>query len=333
MLKNIISTVLSYISFFYAENKNAMKLKIKKYLTSAVFVSFSVFLCPEFLYADTTHVVQKGETLYSISRKYGSTVQSISNANGISGTDIKVGQKLIIPGDKDFSSSGENVSASLPENSSSSTYTVNKGDTWYAISRKFSITLSELYALNNADSSTGLKAGQKIKIPAQTKSSPSSYVSKKTETSENPSATLPPSSALPDVSAPIVDTHSYSSKKGDPNLVWPVEKPDVTYVNGKVSGVTLIAKKDEPVKAIKSGTVMFCGSYRGFGNVVFIQSKTGHIYAYTGLGEVLVNKGDYIDYQKQIGTVGIDSYSSKNQISLMVFQNGLPVDPSKAPRG
>ena len=130
-----------------------------------------------------------------------------------------------------------------------------------------------------------------------------------------------------------MDTHSYSGKKGDPNLVWPVEKPEVTYVNGKVSGVTLSAKKDEKVEAIKSGTVMFSGSYRGFGNVVFIQSKTGHIYAYTGLGKVLVSKGEYIDFKTQIGTAGIDSYSSKSQISLMVFQNGLPIDPAKAPRG
>ena len=131
----------------------------------------------------------------------------------------------------------------------------------------------------------------------------------------------------------ISDTHNYSEKKGDPNLVWPVQKPEVTYVNGKVSGVTLSAKKDEPVDAIKSGTVMFSGTYRGFGNVVFIQSKTGHIYAYTGLGKVLVSKGDYIDFKTQIGTAGINSYSSKSQISLMVFQNGLPIDPAKAPRG
>ena len=100
-----------------------------------------------------------------------------------------------------------------------------------------------------------------------------------------------------------------------------------------MSGVNLSAKSDEKVNAIMAGTVMFSGSYRGFGNVVFIQSKTGHIYAYTGLGKVLVSKGDYIDFKSQIGTVGINGYSSKPQISLMVFQNGLPIDPAKAPRG
>ena len=93
------------------------------------------------------------------------------------------------------------------------------------------------------------------------------------------------------------------------------------------------AKKDEEVKAIRAGTVMFSGSYRGFGNVVFIQSKTGHIYAYTGLGSIDVSKGDYINYSSEIGKAGVDTYTGKSQISLMVFQNGQPIDPAKAPRG
>lgn len=310
-----------------------MKSKIRKSITSVVLLSSIILIGPDFLCADTAHVVQSGETLYSISRKYGTTVQSIIEANGITGTDIKIGQKLIIPGTESSGQADDLSSSALSKSTSSSTYIVKKGDTWYSISRNFSISLNELYSLNNADSSTGLKAGQKIKVPAQTQNSISSSVSEVSGTGKKDTSSSEVSSSLPSVPAPIVDTHNYSSKKGDPNLVWPVEKPDVTYVNGKVSGVTLIAKKDEAVKAIKSGSVMFCGTYRGFGNVVFIQSKTGHIYAYTGLGKILVNKGDYIDYQAQIGTVGVDSYSLKNQISLMVFQNGLPVDPAKAPRG
>ena len=186
--------------------------------------------------------------------------------------------------------------------------------------------------MNGTDEKSGLKVGQKIKIPAVSALASNQSV-KNTETSKNTALESKNSELKNQLPSVISDTHNYSEKKGDPNLVWPVQKPEVTYVNGKVSGVTLSAKKDEPVDAIKSGTVMFSGTYRGFGNVVFIQSKTGHIYAYTGLGKVLVSKGDYIDFKTQIGTAGINSYSSKSQISLMVFQNGLPIDPAKAPRG
>jgi LysM repeat protein len=297
-----------------------MKSKISSIVKKSALVTAVAFLGTGYLFSDTTHVVQKGETLYSISKKYNSTIQSISEANKIDGTDIKVGQKLIIPGAAS-KTSVPSVTVS-PSVKAAETYTVKKGDTWYSIARNFNTNVKNLYELNNAGADTGLKTGQKIKVPSSVTSAVASSPAGKKDTS--PAASLP---------LPVVDTHTYSAKKGDSNLVWPVERPDVTYVNGKVSGVSLSAKKDESVNAIKAGTVMFSGSYRGFGNVVFIQSKTGHIYAYTGLGKILVSKGEYIDYKSQIGTAGIDSYSSKSQISLMVFQNGLPIDPAKAPRG
>ena len=77
---------------------------------------------------------------------------------------------------------------------------------------------------------------------------------------------------------------------------------------------------------------MYVGVYRGFGQVVFIQSKTGVIYTYTGLGSVTVKKGDYVVYNQQLGTAGIDAISGKPGITFMVFQNGQPIDPAKAPR-
>lgn len=310
----------------------------KNVKTAIFFTGVSVF-CSGFLSAELTHTVQKGETLYSISKKYSTTVQSIADANKIDGTDIKIGQKLVIPEKNGAVQAKTNDSALKNDSKIDSktekniqTYTVKKGDTWYAIARNFSVSVKRLYELNGADEKSGLKVGQKIKIPAVSALASNQSV-KNTETSKNTALESKNSELKNQLPSVIVDTHNYSEKKGDPNLVWPVQKPEVTYVNGKVSGVTLSAKKDEPVDAIKSGTVMFSGTYRGFGNVVFIQSKTGHIYAYTGLGKVLVSKGDYIDFKTQIGTAGINSYSSKSQISLMVFQNGLPIDPAKAPRG
>lgn len=264
--------------------------------------------------AETTHIVQKGETLYSLSRTYGTTVQAICAANGIAdGSSVRAGQKLTIPDTK--------TAATEQRQAADGSYTVEKGDTWYGIARRFGTNVGKLYELNGVDSTATLKVGQTVIVPGGT-------VAAASETAK-PSPSAPKSGGK----ISLEDPRTYSDKKGDPSLAWPVQSPSVTYIEGKISGVNLSAKKDESVTAIRAGTVMFSGTYRGFGNVVFIQSKTGHIYAYTGLGTVKVSKGDYCVFGAQIGTAGLDSYTAKPQMSLMVFQNGLPIDPAKAPRG
>ena len=308
--------------------------------------SIIVFSALPQLFSDTIHEVQKGETLYSISKSYGLSVDTVKEANGLPDSSIKVGQKIKIPDGNSKPARQSQVtqlSAAAPAKkteavqssvtkagsetkpssqlNSDGTYTVQKGETWYGISKKYGITVADLQKLNGVGPEAALKVGQKIKVSGD----------KGSLTKTSVLATTKTDTKVPDLKAN--DPHNYSSKKADSSLVWPVKTENIVYINGKVGGVSLAAKKDEEVKAIRAGTVMFSGSYRGFGNVVFIQSKTGHIYAYTGLGSIDVSKGDYINYSKEIGRAGIDTYTGKSQISLMVFQNGQPIDPAKAPRG
>lgn len=46
---------------------------------------------------NTVHTVKKGETLFSISQKYGTSVQELSKLNGIKGSGLRVGQKVKVP--------------------------------------------------------------------------------------------------------------------------------------------------------------------------------------------------------------------------------------------
>ena len=312
-----------------------MKCNFKKSCSALVVIS-----CFSLAGAEKIHEVQKGETLYSISRSYGVTVDSVKKLNGFSENDIKIGQKIKIPENDKTSSQNSFLSASSKTEKKSSAatpgeYVVQKGETWFGISKKYGISVADLQKMNGADSSSALKIGQKLKVPGNT--APETAVSGTAEKNSASAASknaVAASAETANKNIPkIDDPHKYSDKKGDSSLVWPVKTSDVTYIKGKVGGVCLAAKKDEGVTSIRAGTVMFSGSYRGFGNVVFIQSKTGHIYAYTGLGSVEVSKGEYVNFGSQIGTAGVDSYTEKSQVNLMVFQNGQPIDPAKAPRG
>ena len=302
------------------------------------FAVFSFALCA--LFADTTYKVEKGDTLYSISRKYQITVAELRAANNLSENDvIKVGQKLKIPS-ADISNAAalatDNKATTSPSDTSVSSttqtkeYTVVKGDTMYSIAKKNGMTLAEFMALNGLDNSSVIKVGQKLKI-ATGKTSGTSTSSTSSGTTGGSGTTGTTGTSTTTTTAP--DTRTYGTTvTADKNTVWPVKNPTVTQVKGKVGGVQLSAQVNEPVVCIREGTVMYVGVYRGFGQVLFVQSKTGVIYTYTGLGSVSVKKGDYVVYNQQLGTAGIDPISSKPGITFMVFQNGQPIDPAKAPR-
>ncbi len=280
------------------------------------------------LIAAQAYTVEKGDTLYSISRKYGVSVAEISKINNLKNDNvIFVGQKLDIPESskkKDSSSvKAETSKAKTEEESPKKTqeqskgkrsfdiYTVQKGDTFYNIAKVNDISISKLKELNKIDDESKLRIGQKLKIPV-------SYID-----SDNTS--------LPDL--PSADPRKYSEKTGDSSLTWPVENPTVTYTQGKVSGVHLTTKEGEEVKCIRAGIVMYTGNYRGYGQVVFVQTKADYIYAYTGLANTTVQKGDYVVFNDKIGEAGKDSIKGSPQISLMVFLNSKPIDPANAPRG
>ncbi|MCR5289645.1 MAG: M23 family metallopeptidase [Treponema sp.] len=291
-----------------------------------------VILLSSALWADTYHLVQKGETLYAISKKYQLTVAELRAANNLTENDvIKVGQKILIP-TADITSAAALVSTPVATGVSdmqTKKYLVQKGDTFYGIAKKHNISLSELFALNGLGNDAVLKAGQTLKVPDGQIKTPVPVIASTATTTPKETVSQ---QALPDITAADPRTYATASKNAS-TLVWPVKSPEVTYVKGKVSGVQLSAQKNEEVTAIRSGTVMYCGSYRGFGQVVFVQSKTGLIYAYTGLGSISVKKGDYMLFGDDLGTAGIDTLSNKSQLTLMVFQNGVPIDPAKAPRG
>lgn len=283
-------------------------------------------LCAFSLFSQNiSHIVEKGDTLYSLSKKYGVSVDELRSANAISGSDLYAGQKLIIPAKKN------------DKRVTYESYRVKAGDTLYSIAKRSEITVDELRRLNSLDSSAVLKIGQNLKVPAQTATESTAPAQNAGASSSGLALSVPDTSSSARNNLSLIgsdkDPRAYSKKNGDTSLVWPVKASEVVYVAGKISGVALTGAKNEHVTAIRSGTVMFSGIYRGFGQVVFVQSANGLIYVYTGLDTLAVTKGQKVNYGQQLGIIGSDPISGKNLINLMVFKNGSPMDPAKAPRG
>jgi len=137
--------------------------------------------------AAVAYKVKKGDSFYSIAKKYQVNIEGLKNANSAVARNIKPGDKIIVPSkkkeakkktssgkpEKNFVSykktSREKVTpekATEPAQTSAKDiyHIVKKGDTLSSISRKYSIDVTELRELNELRKSAKLKNGQKLLV-------------------------------------------------------------------------------------------------------------------------------------------------------------------------
>jgi membrane-bound lytic murein transglycosylase D len=104
------------------------------------------------------HIVRRGDTLWSIARSHGVSMESLVSSNGLSreGT-LAVGQVLSIPGTTQLASTDANALGTR-----STTYVVRSGDTLSRIATKFRIRLADLLGWNELSSRSVIKPGQRL---------------------------------------------------------------------------------------------------------------------------------------------------------------------------
>ena len=117
---------------------------------------------------EVIHTIQKGESLWSISKKYSVSVESIMNYNHLESANLIPGRLLAIltvktPAPKAVSKPVVQL-VSKPT-VATSTYKAFAGDTLYGLSTRFNMTVDEFRKLNNLKSD-GILIGQKLKVPA-----------------------------------------------------------------------------------------------------------------------------------------------------------------------
>ena len=109
-----------------------------------------------------SHTVTQGQTLYSISKIYNTTVDEIIKFNPGSAEKLSIGQKLIIP-----SNSNNNSKPEAKENRNGKTHTIQKGETLYRLSKMYNVTTDELCAANPGLSINNFRTGEVIIIPTK----------------------------------------------------------------------------------------------------------------------------------------------------------------------
>ena len=120
------------------------------------------------------HVVVKGETLYALSKKYGSDVNDVNSINPEAAGGLKLGQVLYFPTVPKTTvvtpvvvkeePTKEPVTTTVQFTDSVVNYVVKKGETLYTIAKRYMVSATDLQKFNNLKSTT-LSPGSTLKIP------------------------------------------------------------------------------------------------------------------------------------------------------------------------
>jgi membrane-bound lytic murein transglycosylase D len=104
--------------------------------------------------------VRRGDTLSSIARRFGVSERDLASVNRLRHRNrIVVGQDLQLPeGASDGRHSARETTGGI--------YTVRRGDTLYAIARRFGVTTGDLVALNDLSDRSHIRPGQRLRIPS-----------------------------------------------------------------------------------------------------------------------------------------------------------------------
>lgn len=126
--------------------------------------------------------VVAGDTLYTIARRYGATVEEVAKMNNMSAPySLRVGQTLRVPGNGDIVLAADKAAVPTkktetiaparsatpptPARVQLQTVTVGAGDTLYSISRKYSVPVNDLAVMNDLVAPFRLTVGQKLRVP------------------------------------------------------------------------------------------------------------------------------------------------------------------------
>lgn len=111
------------------------------------------------------YTVQKGDSLYSIAKKFGITVDEIKSLNNLTSNNLAIGEQLMIKsstGDEPINPEEECIGTGYAE-PQYIMHTVQRGDSLYTIARRYNTSVDNIKALNNL-TNNNLTIGEQLKI-------------------------------------------------------------------------------------------------------------------------------------------------------------------------
>ncbi|PLX21500.1 hypothetical protein C0584_02425 [Candidatus Parcubacteria bacterium] len=244
------------------------------------------------------YIVESGDTVSTIARKFDISVNTILWENNLSS------YSLIRPGDE---------LSILPESGIS--YTIKSGDTLSGISRANDAELKDILDANNLSLSSSLKVGQKLVIPGGSKIV-------QTATIASTQKVYSGIEAIKNIVTPS------APKTAANKMAWPTVGNRITqYYSWRHKGLDIANKTGTPLFAADSGTIEFVGWSNGYGYNILINHGGGKKTRYAHMSKFYVEKNDEVGKGEAIGEMGSTGWSTGPHIHFEVIIDGVKYNP------
>jgi len=260
------------------------------------------------------HLVEKGETVYRISKMYNLEIMDLMQYNNLESFDIMAGQKIwlnkekspVTPPDSEVVSEEDTAIEPTPiPQDDKDFHIVAKGENLYRISLKYGMTVVQLKKLNNL-TNDNIEVGQRLAI-------------------------------VPGKAKEVAQTKPVQKRTAEPAVQ--IRKDIHLPLKGKIlsefglrngtlhNGIDIGASVGEPIYAALDGKVVFVGTQRGYGNVVLLEHANFIITVYAHNERNLVRLGDSVKKGQPIATVGQTGNATTPHLHFEYRVKGKAINP------
>jgi murein DD-endopeptidase MepM/ murein hydrolase activator NlpD len=280
-------------------------------------------------------VVANGETLDTISGRYGVPASALLAANGLSGaSEVRPGTRLVVPV---YHADGRAIASTEKEKAA----------------KKRESDVADAEPVKSEKSKAKDKEKEKGKDKATAKADKAAKdaeksASKDTKESKNPKVAEVEPSKVPEVKKQAIDktptgnlepatpqktplTGAQADAAGtEPEFRWPARGRIIQgFKSGGNDGINISVPAGTSVRAAESGTVVYSGDgLKGYGNLVLIKHPNGFVTAYGNNGELDVKRGDKVARGQVIAKSGDTGNVNSPQLHFELRKGSTPVDPT-----
>lgn len=272
--------------------------------------------------------VQKGDTLYSLSRKYEIPVNDLAVMNKISSPfTLSVGQKIKVPKLDNVKKASVSEIKPMPQKTVTAKITpakkVVQQKSATEAPRKVTVkTVTPVQTKTTSVKPATVTKNTKVVKPVSGKAETSTVA--KVQNTSKQKISSNPKKQLPKVAA-------RSSSK----FSWPVRGKILSAYGAKNNGlfndgINISAAQGTTVKAAENGVVAYAGNeVKGMGNLIIIQHSDGWMTIYAHLDSMLVKRGTRVNVGMPIGRVGKTGKVDKPQLHFEIRKGTKAYDPTK----